>query len=119
MTNEIAPNEELAQKERLTIDEAAQLADVRPQYIRTLLRKGELESVQEPIEEGSQVWRHEILMESFVDWNENRTRSRRADGRNKFTVYATPDEAEAIEDALEEAGLTEVEFERAYKPKKK
>jgi len=91
------------------INSAAQAAGFTTAYIRNLIRKGVIHATREPVREGSLVTRYVIDSQELDRFlNTVPHKSRREDSRNKFVMYATPDEFTAAIQALEAAGLHEV-----------
>jgi len=79
-----------------TIITAAAHLKLSPQYVRKAVRAGELKSTLKPVE-GRDVKRHEILPADLETWRKGiGARIGRADGRNKFVFYATPEELVAL-----------------------
>jgi hypothetical protein len=110
-------NKSPSQAKALPIKEAANFLGVKPQYVRTLIRNGKFKPTKVAVAEGSEVWRWEIPVEQLESYRANAgTRSRRADGRTKYIMYATPEELEQV-NAVAEANEIGVIIQRAYKPK--
>lgn len=91
------------------IKEAADALGFSQIYIRTLIRRGTIPTTKVPLAEGSLVTRH-MISQSELDrfLHELPHKSRRSDGRNKFIMYARPDEYSAAYQCLVAAGLKEV-----------
>ena len=78
-------------------------------YVRTLIRRGTLISEMVPLSKGSLVTKHMISeseLQRFLE--EVPHKSRRHDSRNKFVLYATPDEIAPLLDAMRNAGFGEI-----------
>lgn len=106
-------------KQALPIPAAAEYLGVKPQYVRTLIRNGKFKPNKVRISEDSQVWRWEIPIDQLdAHAAGGGARTRRADGRSKFVLYATPEEHEKIAALVAEQKLAVI-IERAYQPKKK
>lgn len=102
----------------LTIREAARLAGTQEQYIRKLRKTGKIKSTMAVVP-GTRIPRWNLDRESFESYfSEKRTRTRRTDGRNKYTVYLTTSEYEVLSKLLKDNKL-EVPLGRANPPKKK
>lgn len=92
-----------------TIAEVARDTGFTPQYVRSLIRKGQLHSTLEPIAEGAQVSRHMIDDDDVKRFlNSTKRKTKRTDGRNKYVFYATPEEQLAVVEALLAAGLNDI-----------
>jgi hypothetical protein len=93
-------------QQTLDIIEAAEFLNYTPQYIRALVRTKKIKTTQIPIVEGARVLKHIITMEELKRFQATRgTRTRRKDGRNKFILYARPQEYPKILKALKAADL--------------
>lgn len=91
------------------IPSAAKKLAYTEQYIRHLLRRGELKSKLVPIAKGANVRKHIITEEEIKRFEATRSRqSRRTDGRTKWIQYSTFEEMEGIIKLLEENGYEEV-----------
>lgn len=102
----------------LPINDAASYLGVKPQYVRQLIRKGKFKPTKVLISPESKVWRWEIPVDQLDEFKSTvGTRTRRADGRSKFTLYATPEEYEQVQKIVADAKMAVI-IERAYKPKK-
>lgn len=83
-----------------TIRQTAQQMNVSEMYVRKLIKEGKLQSSLEVIP-GTKIERHNISEASIIAFQKRASnRSSRDDGRNKFTLYATPKELEAIFKAI-------------------
>ena len=79
-----------------TLKEAAAEVGLTDFRVRTAIRKGQLASVKVPIGD-SKTLRHMITEAALKAWREaSGAHTRRADGRNKYTLYATAEEYEAV-----------------------
>jgi len=102
------------------IAEAAKVMGFTPAYVRSLIRKGQLVSGLEPIVPESLVKRHVITDEDIkLFLSQSKRQTHRADGRNKYVVYMTRTEYEAVKIVLTENGLAGVvETMRTWNPVK-
>lgn len=117
MANE-APDKTKTAK-ALPITAAAEFLGMKPQYVRTLIRKGKFKPNRVKVREDSEVWRWEIPIDQLKAYQATSgTRTRRADGRSKYTMYATQDELSTIQKLVADSKLG-VLIDRAYKPKPK
>lgn len=112
-------NQTTPKPKALPINDAAAYLGMKPQYVRTLIRNGKFKPNKVKISPDSEVWRWEIPVSQLDTYRATAgTRTRRADGRSKFVMYATPDELKAVNKLVADAGLG-VLIERAYQPKPK
>ena len=83
---------------RLTIIDIAAQLDLSTTYVRTAIRKGQLETELVPLKEGSKTNQHVATPEAVATWraNLNARHTTRADGRNKYTLYATVEELDQL-----------------------
>jgi len=103
----------------LSIKEAAQHLGTTDTYVRTLVRKGKLATERENLNEDGTLWRHMIPITELESYKGNARTSRREDGRNKYVLYATPEELEALRKVIETEQLTcLIEKPKYGKPKK-
>ena len=101
-----------------SIKEAAELTGLSTVYIRRAILKGKLNSTKVQVGDTS-VMRHEISASDLEVWRASvKAAPRREDGRGKFTLYATPEELQKIQDLLEKDGI-ESPLGRANKSKAK
>lgn len=99
----------MTKKQMYDIKEAATELNFSESYIRTLIRRGTLETTRVPLSEGSLVTKHMIAAEELDRFmNQAPHKTRRHDGRNKFTLYAGPEEVGEIMVLLRESGYDEV-----------
>jgi len=99
----------MSTKIEYTIKEAAKEMSLTDAYVRALIRQGKLPSELRPITFDSSVSRHVIKaadVKAFLQ--ETVRKTKRTDGRNKYVFYATPEEQQAVDDALRAANLTAV-----------
>jgi hypothetical protein len=86
-----------AKPEWLSIKDAARYLAMNETYLRQLVRKGTIATKHEKVEGSETLWRHMIKVIDLESYRNNRgTRSRRTDGRGKFTIYLTADEVDKI-----------------------
>ena len=89
------------QENLLSINDVAREFELSPIYVRNAIRHQLIETTMVPIAPESKTLKHLMTREAVVAWRETRnSRSRREDGRNKFTLYATPEEKAQIEALL-------------------
>jgi excisionase family DNA binding protein len=106
-----------SKKGYLTIKEAAEEFGLSTVWIRRMVHQGKLETIRVKIGE-TQVERIEIARKS-IEVRASGSKSRRDDGRNKYVVYATPEEYQHLQETLEDAGLGDLPIARANPPKSK
>jgi hypothetical protein len=96
--------------------EVMKLTGLSQMRINGAVRDGKLRSHMEPLNDTKT--EHRMFDPADVaEWRANTaTHSRRADGRGKFTMYATPEELEAVNKVLK-ANELEVPIQRANKVK--
>lgn len=100
---------------KLDLKEAARYLGLGEQYIRTLVRKGLLPTTMVPLRDGAVTLKHMITvkdLDAFRDRETHRTGAR-ADGRNKYLLYANQEEYEGVTELLT-TNYPEVEIRRAY-----
>lgn len=107
-----------AQTKEMSIPEAAKYLGIKEQYVRHLIRKGKLPTRHETLNEEGTTWRHMIPVSALDAHKSSGRKTRRADGRSKWAIYATTDEMTKARAALKAAGL-DLPIERAYKGKPK
>jgi hypothetical protein len=89
-----------------TLKEAAHEVGLSDFRVRSAIRKGDLKTTLEPIKEGSKTNRHVITEADLKAWRAvTGSHTRRADGRNKYSMYATAEEYEAVMKLLAEQKL--------------
>lgn len=100
----------MTEKEKLyDIIDAAKYLGFSQIYIRMLIRKGRLASVKKSSTPGSLVMKHMVRESDLNEFiGEMPHKTRRADGRNKFIMYATPGEYTRTRQVLLNANLIEV-----------
>ena len=102
----------------LTLKQAVAESGLSMIYIRRAINEGKLPATKEQIGT-TNVYRNVIKAEDFQAWRSSRSaKTRREDGRNKYTLYATPEELQKVEALLKDAELA-VPLERAHQPKPK
>lgn len=87
-----------------TIKEALTITGYDNPYLRKLLNTGKIKAVKIAIP-GSNILRWLIDREALDAYVSRGTHTSREDGRNKYTLYATPEEFEAIVALLEQNKL--------------
>lgn len=96
-------------QEQYDINAAAKELGFSVVYIRTLIRRGVIKTTRVPLAEGSMVTKHVISKEQMDKFlNDVPHKSRRYDSRNKFILYARPEEYVLVYQALVNADLKEV-----------
>lgn len=91
----------------LGINKIAAQEGLRPEYVRMAIRQGKLETQLLPRSEGSKTLKHFATPEAVRAWRDSikGTRTSRADGRNKYFFYATPEEHEKSVKLLTDNGI--------------
>lgn len=96
-------------QEQYDINAAAKELGFSVVYIRTLIRRGVIKTTRVPLAEGSMVTKHVISKEQMDKFlNDTPHKSRRYDSRNKFILYARPEEYILVYQALVNANLKEI-----------
>lgn len=108
MSPKVAPDNGFA-----TIPTVARELDLKPTYVRTLIRQGKIKGAKRRMLNETQ-WRWEIPLEWVENKRQTGSRTKREDGRNKFLIWMNPVELETFEKLLAEH-LPDVPFENAYK----
>lgn len=99
----------MAEAKLYSIIEIARKCGFTIPYVRTLIRKGTLQSEMRPLRPGSVVMKHFVPEESLTDFLSSTTRkSRRADGRSKYVFYASPKEYDRVLQALLKEGMVDI-----------
>ena len=101
------------------IDEVAQITSLTVGYVRRAIQKGKLKTSKVQI--ANNTFKHFVSESELNRWrSSNETRTQREDGRNKYTVYATPEEEAKLRKLLETSSL-ELPMKRSnvkvHKPK--
>ena len=97
------------------IKTAAQKLGLSEVYIRRMIQQGKIQTTKVQVGD-SEVWKHEISEATLTAWrNSAGTHTVRQDGRNKFVMYATPEELTALQALATEAKIGAV-IEKANKP---
>jgi len=99
---------------KLSIKDIVFMTGFTPAYIRKLIREGSLIATDEPIEEGSEVKRKMITLESFDAYMAKPRRHARADHRNRYILHANDEEIAVITEAAKANGLN-IQLQRAYR----
>ena len=86
-------------------------------YVRRMISKGKIEVIRKPIKPNSKVIKIFIEEEEFEKFLGNRSRGRRNDGRNKFTVYLLPEEFEKFIEFMNSEDIPSELLQRTNKPK--
>ncbi len=98
-----------------TIKTAAQVSGLSEVYIRRAIQTKKLPTLKVQIE-GTEIFRHEIKVEDFEAWrNGAGNHTVRTDGRNKFVLYANPNELAKLNEFLAKEKLG-ASIEKANKP---
>lgn len=89
----------------LSIKEVCNEFGLTEVYVRRMILKGKLQS--EKILIAKNTFKHMIAIEEVERWRKasQGRGSRRSDGRNKFTLYATPEEIAQIQELIGEAKI--------------
>ena len=90
---------------KLSIKEVCSKYGLSEVYVRRMILKGKLAS--EKVEIATNTYKHMIAIEEVERWRKasQGKGSRRGDGRNKFTLYATPEEIAQIQKLIGEAKI--------------
>lgn len=107
---------QVSTKGYLTIKEASEKYGLSTVWIRRMVHQNQLEVIRVKVGD-TNVERIEIL-ETSIATRASGSKSRRDDGRNKFVLYATPEEYETLTALLAEHKL-ETPIARANPPKSK
>jgi hypothetical protein len=100
---------------KFTIKTAAEKLNLTEFYVRKCIREGKIEAELEQI--GATQVERWVITEKALEEFANRPKQavgKRDDGRNKFTIYLTPEELEALSEWLAD---NPVPFGRANPPK--
>jgi hypothetical protein len=101
----------------LSLLEVARECELSDVYVRHAIRNKLLPTTMVPVRPDSKTMKHMISREDMLAWRETRkARSRRADGRNKFVLYARADELAQIQELLASNGI-DTPIEKAYAKK--
>lgn len=87
----------------LTINEAVVEYSLSPVWVRRMVHQEKVDFIRVQVGD-TKVSRIEISIDS-LDKRASMSKSRRTDGRNKFTVYATSEEFKTLQTLLSENGL--------------
>ena len=99
----------MSEKKQCDINAAAKELGFSVVYIRTLIRRGVIKTTRVPLAEGSMVTKHVIDEDELQKFlTDVPHKSRRYDGRNKFILYARPEEYILVYQALANADLKEI-----------
>ena len=102
----------------MTIKECLEASGYHNAHFRmNILKKGLIDHIREDIP-GTNIPRILVSRKSFEAFMAKGKKTQRADGRSKFTLYATPEEFEAVQAALAKAKL-QTPVRRANVPHKK
>lgn len=89
----------------LNISMASKYLNIGHQFCHKLVVEGKFKgAIKEPIP-GSEVERWMIPLEDLDTYKDNRKTVGRDDGRNKFTIYLSPEELTKVTKILKEGGL--------------
>ena len=90
---------------KLSIKEVCNKYGLSEVYVRRMILKGKLAS--EKVEIATNTYKHMIAIEEVERWRKasKGAGSRRDDKRNKFTIYATPDEIAKVQKLIENAKI--------------
>jgi hypothetical protein len=101
--------------ESFTINSAAAALGLSQMYVRRAVNLGQLKSHLVPINPEAKTMKHVITAEDLNEWRKTRIQRKRADGRGRFTLHATPEELKAIQELLGDSDL--VKKQKVYKKK--
>lgn len=102
--------------QHISIKEACSISGLSESYIRKEMKRGHLPYVQEHIAD-TDIPKDWIPVEAFEDWRASKkSRSRRADKRNKFVLYMNAEEVAELLAKLEGTEITQ-NLSRATQPK--
>ena len=87
-----------------TIKEALEISGMDNPYFRKLIYDGKIEAIKSAIP-GTKIERYLVSRESLAAYMSKSKHNSRRDGRNKFILYATPAEFEALTKLLEKGKL--------------
>jgi hypothetical protein len=94
-------NTKTSNKTTYSIKEACETLELSPVYVRRMIQKGVIKTNK--VEIAKNTFKHEIEAEEIERWrNSIGNRSKREDGRLKFTLYASQDELQQIQKLLED-----------------
>lgn len=97
------------------IKEICAITGLSPVYVRRMIQHGKIQTTK--IEIGKNTFKHFVSESELNRWRSStEARTTREDGRNKFVMYATPAEFEAIQKLLGEYDL-QTPIRRANKVK--
>lgn len=86
-----------------TIKQLIEVSGLSNVYIRRAISTGKLEATKERVGD-TKVFRNVVTESAYNAWRATTaSRSRREDGRNKYTLYATAEEFAQIEELLAKA----------------
>jgi len=81
--------------------------DLSEVYVRRMILKGKIQTTK--IEIRTNTFKHMITEEEILRWRASvSSRSRREDGRSKFSLYSTLEEFEKIQTLLSENGIESI-----------
>ena len=90
--------------ELLGIKDVAKELGLSEVYVRRMILKGKIETIKKEIR--TNTFKHLITREEVERWRSSvASRSKREDGRSKFTLYSTKEEYEAIQKLLKEQDI--------------
>lgn len=100
----------------LSIKEVCDREGLSPVYVRRMIQRGKIETTK--VEIAKNTFKHLIAVEEVERWRKSLAGgNRRADGKSKFNLYATPEEIEALQKLLNENQVS-IEIKRANKVKR-
>jgi hypothetical protein len=101
----------------LTIKQVEAEYGITAIYIRKAMKEGKLTGEKVAVKEGSATMKNVFTREAVEAWRAaSGSHTRRADGRNKFVLYANPDELAKVQSMIDSGELTAI-VERANKAK--
>jgi hypothetical protein len=79
-------------------------------YVRRSISKGSLKTTKVRIEGHESGYKHLIDEDEVIRWRSESGHNKRDDGRNRFLLYATPEEFGDLESLIKESGLGVIVF---------
>jgi len=95
---------EVVSEQEYGIKDVCRLLDLSMVYVRRMILKGKIQSRK--VEIGNNTYKHMILGSEIIRWRTDvGNRSRREDGRSKFTLYSTKEEFVRIQELLKQEDI--------------
>jgi hypothetical protein len=106
-----------ASADLLSIKDVVAASGLSEQYVRVALGKGKLETTKVPVHEGAKTMKNMITRSSFEAWRASAsTHTKREDGRNKFVIYLSEDEAKHLVEVISGLPFAETLKRASIKP---